>query len=278
MQLKIASLMLALPIALLLIYGLDAVAESSAPTIDSMEFSTQQVNQGQQGFGARLILTQNQIHTNVIEIDDPSNLRIRLSDSMGGSVIEHIAIYLNLHGTSRGVIDSDTYIIYQKDQPLEVKDPQGFFSEISAKTTTIGHSLQLRLDFTFQKPMAKSDIIIRIWNEDRNSRDVTYQDALEVVKPKTVSPDSLIPVWFKDNARLWSVGQIDDFDFGQGVQYLIKKEIIKVPDTATNKPTSSIQIPSWLKNNAGWWADDIISEHDFVQGMQYLISQGIISL
>ena len=278
MRSKPASLILAISLALLLIHGTDAKAQGSAPTIENLEFDTQPISQTQQGYAARLVLLPNQIHTTVIETGDPSNLKIRLSDSMGSSAIAHVAIYLNLHGITREVIDSDTWIIYQKGQPLEVKDPHGFFSDMSAKASTVGRSLQLRLDFTFKNPVEKSDVIIRIWNDDEHSRDVRYIDALEVVKPKTVSPNSQIPVWFKDNAKRWSEGQIDDSNFANGVSYLIKNKIIDVPDKTINESTMSVQIPEWVKDNAWWWTEDIISTDDFVHGIQYLMSQGIISL
>lgn len=277
MRSKPASLFLTISLALLLIHGLDASAEGSAPTIDDMEFSTLQPGEAQQGYAARLVLVPNQIHTSVIGIGDPSNLRIRLSDDMGASAIAHVAIYLNLHGISREVINSDTWVIYQKGQPLEVKDPHGFFSDISAKASTVGRSLQLRLDFTFKNPVEKSDVIIRIWDADAHSRDMRYQDALEVVKPKTVSPDSQIPMWFKDNAKRWSEGVIDDTNFANGVQYLVKNQIIDVP-TRVDSSNSAVQIPTWVRNSAEWWAEDIISVNDFVSGLQWMIANGIITV
>lgn len=73
-------------------------------------------------------------------------------------------------------------------------------------------------------------------------------------------------------------GQIDDSDFVQGIQYLINKNIIKIPKGTAQSSKSENQIPSWIKNNAGWWAEDKISDNDFVSGIQYLISVNIIRI
>lgn len=90
-------------------------------------------------------------------------------------------------------------------------------------------------------------------------------------------PDESIPDWIKNNARWWSEKQIDDSDFVNGIEYLIKEGIIRIPQTQAGTVTSQV-IPDWIKNNAGWWADGLITDNDFVQGIQYLISNGIMKI
>jgi len=90
------------------------------------------------------------------------------------------------------------------------------------------------------------------------------------------SPD--IPSWIKNNAGWWSAGQIDDNSFVQGIQYLIKEGIMKIPETQQGTGSGSSNIPSWIKNNADWWADGLISDNDFVQGIQWLIENGIMRI
>jgi len=89
--------------------------------------------------------------------------------------------------------------------------------------------------------------------------------------------DSDIPEWVKNNAKWWSNGQIDDNSFVEGIQFLIKEGLIKIPITEQNI-VGQDEIPDWVKNNAGWWADDLISETDFVKGIEFLASQGIIKV
>ena len=86
-----------------------------------------------------------------------------------------------------------------------------------------------------------------------------------------------IPSWIKNNAKWWSDGKIGDSDFVQGIQFLIKEEIVKIPKTA-KVAQSNQKIPDWIKSNAGWWADGKITDDDFVKGIQYLISVDVMKV
>ena len=88
--------------------------------------------------------------------------------------------------------------------------------------------------------------------------------------------DSKIPSWIKNNAGWWADGTIDDNSFVQGVQYLIKNNILIVSSQTTNDIQE--KIPSWIKNNAGWWADGTIDDESFIRGIEYLVSNGIIHI
>jgi hypothetical protein len=90
--------------------------------------------------------------------------------------------------------------------------------------------------------------------------------------------ESEIPSWIKNNAGWWADGSIDDSSFVQGIQYLIKEGILKIPPTTQGEGSGSNEIPSWIKNNAGWWADGSIDDSSFVQGIQYLIKEGILRI
>ena len=87
----------------------------------------------------------------------------------------------------------------------------------------------------------------------------------------------VVPSWIKNNAGWWADGEIDDQTFVNGMQFLIKEEIIQVSDT-TSASNNSEFIPEWVKNTAGWWADDKISEVEFVNAIQYLIRLGLIKI
>ncbi|MCV0431276.1 peptidase [Nitrosopumilus sp.] len=91
-------------------------------------------------------------------------------------------------------------------------------------------------------------------------------------------PTQEIPSWIKNNAGWWADGAIDDDSFVQGIQFLIKEGIMKIPPTSQGAAGGSNEIPSWIKNNAGWWADGAIDDDSFVGGIQFLIEEGIMSV
>ena len=101
----------------------------------------------------------------------------------------------------------------------------------------------------------------------------------EKVEENTKTNDvALVPEWIKTNAGWWADGSIDDGTFVNGIQYLIKEDILKIPPTTQGEGSGSNEVPSWIKNNAGWWADGSIDDNTFVQGIQYLITSGIIKV
>jgi len=94
----------------------------------------------------------------------------------------------------------------------------------------------------------------------------------------SVSEKTQIPGWIKNNAGWWADGSIDDSSFIQGIQFLIKEDVLKIPPTTQGSSSGSNEIPSWIKNNAGWWADGSIDDDSFVQGIQFLIKEGIMRI
>ena len=87
-----------------------------------------------------------------------------------------------------------------------------------------------------------------------------------------------IPEWIKNNAGWWANGDIDDNSFVQGIQFLIKEGIMKIPPTTQGPGSGGNEIPEWIKNNAGWWANGDIDDNSFVQGIQFLIKEGIMKI
>jgi hypothetical protein len=86
-----------------------------------------------------------------------------------------------------------------------------------------------------------------------------------------------IPTWIKNNAEWWAAGAIDDDSFIQGIQFLVKENILKIPPTSQGTNSGS-EIPTWIKNNAEWWAAGAIDDDSFIQGIQFLIKEGILKI
>jgi len=89
--------------------------------------------------------------------------------------------------------------------------------------------------------------------------------------------ERMIPSWIKNNAGWWAEGQIDDQTFVNGIQFLIKEDIIQVSKT-TSASNNYESIPEWVKSTAGWWAASEISETEFLNAMQYVIKIGLIKI
>ena len=87
-----------------------------------------------------------------------------------------------------------------------------------------------------------------------------------------------LPFWIKDLAHMWVTEPlVTDKDFARALEYLIEKEIIKIPYTQPGSETVS-SIPEWVKTNAKWWIEGKISDTEFALSLQYLVKTGIITV
>ena len=104
------------------------------------------------------------------------------------------------------------------------------------------------------------------------------KSVIPIVVDRIISNDDiLLPDWIRSNALWWSQEQIDDNTFIQGIEYMIKNNIISIPQTQSENSESQ-EIPSWIRSNAEWWANGQIDDETFVQGLEYLIKNGIIQV
>jgi len=127
-------------------------------------------------------------------------------------------------------------------------------------------------------------------NKINTNRFVELESILEKVKQSgyntvLINKISLIqsnnielPAWIKNNALWWSNNQISETDFVSGIEYMIQKRIIVIPQIPQSESYQSIEVPSWIKNNAGWWGQGLITDADFVGGLEYMIKIGIITI
>ena len=114
-------------------------------------------------------------------------------------------------------------------------------------------------------------------NLDNNSLAKT---AIPIVINRVTDQDEneiIIPDWIRNNAKWWANEQIDDKTFVQGIEHLIKNNVIIISETQKGDSKSQ-EIPSWIRNNAKWWANEQIDDKTFVQGLEFLIQHGIINV
>jgi len=91
------------------------------------------------------------------------------------------------------------------------------------------------------------------------------------VSSEVIRGESTVPDWVKNTAGWWASEQIDDSAFLQGIQYLIKEEIIVVEIPTEIDSEDMEEVPGWVKNTVGWWAEDKISDSDFLYGIKFLV-------
>jgi len=163
---------------------------------------------------------------------------------------------------------------------LEIQDSHAFairahilFTEIDEIKTEDKGDINLIFMELFEKYNQEESVYVIVGLEDQitNKINKIISDLVS-----TTTDDQSIPSWIKNNAKWWAGEQIDDTAFLQGIEYLIKKDILIIPPTEPSGILESGKIPDWIKNTASWWAEGQIDDDTFVSGIQFLIEKQIV--
>ena len=169
----------------------------------------------------------------------------------------------------------DTFLM---DSPISVPyELKLFYNEKELlKKTGISTGSKTQSDgFEFFIPSDVSGILVAKFENLDGNKLAHLEFPLLVDRITTAENQYFIPNWVKNNAGWWADGQIPDSAFVQGIQFLIKEDIVVVPATESETQGGS-NIPEWIKTNAGWWADGQIDDRTFANGIEFLINVGII--
>lgn len=99
--------------------------------------------------------------------------------------------------------------------------------------------------------------------------------------PGTTSADRRVevPGWVRDEAGLWSLGQVDDGRFLDNLAYLAAGGVIDAgPAPAPAADAGGPAVPPWLRDSAAWWSQGLVSDAEFVDAVEHLVSIGAIRM
>jgi len=85
-----------------------------------------------------------------------------------------------------------------------------------------------------------------------------------------------IPEWVKDTTNWWTLTKISDQDFLNSVEYMIKNNIIEIPEDRTFENEEELKMISWIRNNLGIWSQNESSDDEFFKSAQWLIKNKLI--
>jgi len=179
----------------------------------------------------------------------------------------------NLKSNSNAKIIFDVTDIFLKNRPVATNYEFSITQNEKIIFEQSGISTDSKEEHNVAEFMIPDDVTgivnLNFKNLDSNKLAKT---TIPIVINRITSNEISIPDWIRNNALWWSEEQIDDNTFIQGIEYLIKNEIILIPQTQ-KKTSESQEIPSWIRNNAAWWADGQIDDETFVQGLEFLIQE-----
>ena len=182
------------------------------------------------------------------------------------------------------VIRYDILDTFLKDKPIAVPYELKIFhngekifskSNVSSDNKPNEGRPSNKNDFEWNIPSDVSGLIILKFENLDGGQVANVEFPLIVDREPSSQTSYQIPNWVKNNAGWWANGQIPDSAFIQGIEFLIKEEIIVVPIFETESMTES-SVPEWIKVNAGWWANGEIDDKTFAVGIEFLIKIGLI--
>jgi sugar lactone lactonase YvrE len=224
-------------------------------------------------------------YTNTLQtVTEKTNTPVDLQLVTTADSIQHLALYTDLHGTDPKISDSDTYVIYDKGQPLQVVDPHKLFSGVTFDLVKSGSQYKIDYGIKFAKTMSASDIILRAWNENHVSSDVNILDAWQVVQGSSsqstigedvtsttiqnTMPQNEKPSIVTDN----SVNMLPTIKDWGGYS----SNPISDSEFLSHMGIVGQSIPQWVAIPAKYAVNGDLTPQEFEIIVKYLASQGII--
>ena len=186
------------------------------------------------------------------------------------------------YGLGESVIFSGNVSKFDEERSLRISIYDTSKNLLSTEKTPVNSDRSFSYDILLNDEFAEGKYIVKA--QYGNSRMTVQQmsiiiDSAEIVPLEQASSEDVgIPEWVKSNAGWWAKGEIDDHSFVQGIQFMIKEGLMKVPITEQGADSQNNEIPEWVKSNAGWWAKGEIDDHSFVQGIQFMIKEGLMKV
>ncbi len=223
-------------------------------------------------YSIRAVYLGNQLGVVTFVINEIEGPNIVTTSIIGTLNIEKEEYFISKNGTTIVEIygnvmgyEEDTSIIFI------IKKPDGTTKDLAAKGERTG---DFKTRITIKDDWASGTYDVSASYKEKDLGKVSFV----VNNVESSEYEIQIPTWIKTNAGWWASNQIQDNDFVKGIEYLIKQDILKIPQTTQESEAVSQQIPQWLRKTAGWWSEGEISNEEFVKGIQYLIQKNIVKI
>jgi len=259
--------------------------DHTAPTFNTFSVTGAKTLQedGIIGFGGILsqeIQLTNKMPTAIIETDNEIQLRILLYENSGTSALQHIALYTNLRDKER-IDKSDTYVQYDKGKPIKIVNKNGYLSDADVSFVQRNNNVEAVFSLTFAKPMDSSDIIIRAWDTNRNSRDAIFLNAIKVEQAESAPSEKLeFQPEVKQESDLVKMDPEPLLSIPMLKQWAgFSEDAVSDEDFLKNLGLEGTKIPSWFKKSqvAKWVIDETISQRELLDTLKFFEKNGILN-
>ena len=113
-----------------------------------------------------------------LALDKPATITIKQGLTRGSPFWQHAMVFMNFGGKDTITGNADTWISVDKNDGLQVHDPNGFLTNVSANNTFIAYGMTTTFTFTPVKQMSDSNLIIRVWDNQNRQTDAFVEGAV----------------------------------------------------------------------------------------------------
>jgi len=267
--------------------GGNSGGDNTAPSFNTFSVTGARTQQedGTIGFGGILsqeIQLTNKMPTAIVETGNEIQLRMLLYENSGTSALQHIGLYTNLYERDR-IDKSDTFVEYDKGKPIKIVNKNGYLKDADVSFVERNNNVEVVFSLTFAKPMDTSNIIVRAWDSNRNSRDAVFFDAIKVEQAEDVITPSNLPqlqpeieiesdLVKMDPEPLLSIPILKQWA-GFSEDSISDEEFLK------NLGIQGTKIPSWFKKSqvSKWVIEETISQRELLDTLKFFQKSGLLS-
>jgi hypothetical protein len=131
-----------------------------------------------------------------LQVGELNTAVLKIYDNRGAGKIEHVELVFGLD-YDEYASQSDNKIIWTQnfkgDQLIFEKDPDNLLMDVSATGEANEKIMEITFNFAFRESMDKSKIGVVVWDSDRHSRTIYFNEGIEVVG-ESLNPPEIITI------------------------------------------------------------------------------------
>jgi len=131
-----------------------------------------------------------------LKVGELNTAVLKIYDNRGAGKIEHVELAFGLDSREY-VSQSDNTIIWTQnfkgDQSIIENDPDNLLMDVSATGEAHDKIMEITFNFAFREPMDQSKIGVVVWDQDKHSRTMYFNEGIEVVG-ESLNPPEIIRI------------------------------------------------------------------------------------
>ncbi len=131
-----------------------------------------------------------------LQVGELNTVVLKIYDNRGAGKIEHVELVFGLDSREYASQGDNTIIWKQNfkgEQSIVENDPDNLLMDVSATGKSKDKIMEITFNFAFREPMDKSKIGVVVWDQDRRSRTIYFNEGIEVVG-ESLNPSEVITI------------------------------------------------------------------------------------